>query len=59
MKQGYEIVSYNLAGYSPRYIFVDNYPSINRIVNSMTIYNNFTVDNFTVAVFKIKPKTVK
>ena len=59
MKQGYEIINYNLGRNDTRFIFVDNYPTLNRVTNYLLQYQNFNVDNFTVAVFKIKPKTVK
>jgi len=59
MKQGYGVKIVNYWGSITNFIIVCNYPGTNNVINYHHNSLINMIDTYTVAVFKIKPKTVK
>lgn len=59
MKQGYGIKTVNYWAKITNFVIVCNYRNTNNIINYHHNSLINMIDSYTVAVFKIKPKTVK
>ena len=59
MKQGYQINTVNYWAKITDFVIVCNYHNTNNVINYHHNSLINMIDSYTVAVFKIKPKTVK